>query len=116
MDRSALLRATDGALLGLVVALLAWNPLVYAAIARAYERDGFEPPRHLPGLASHAAVCALAGVAANVGFASHLAAIPAAVIASFAVAGYHDLPGRFRAARARRAERRRLRRELAGTE
>jgi hypothetical protein len=116
VEWSTAVRALDGALIGLVVARLSWGLLVYPAIWRAAQRDGASAPRHLPGWPALAAFSSLAGAAANVGFASHLAAIPAAFASALAVGAYHDLPSRFRQRRAARAERRRLRRELAGTD
>jgi hypothetical protein len=114
MGWSSLVRAVDGALIGLVVGRLLWRPLVYRAIYRAAGPD--TAPRHLPGWPPLAAISALAGSAANVGIGSHVAAIPAAVVSVLAVAAYHDLPERFRGWRARRAELKRLRRELADSE
>ncbi len=118
MGWSTLLRAADGAVLGIVVGWLLWGPLVYRAMWNAAERAGVanSMPRHRPGWPRLAAICAVAGAAADVGLGSHLAAIPAAVASTLAVAAYHDLPGRLAGQRARRAALQRLRRELAETD
>jgi hypothetical protein len=116
MDWSVAFHAGSGAAIGLVIGRLLWGPVVYAAIHRVAQLEGSSPPRHLPGWPGLAWLSMLASAAGNVAFDTHLAAVIAAPLCALLIAGYHELPVRWRIARATRLERARLRRELRDNE